>query len=42
MDMLYKYKDAFSLIHEIGTCSNIDVEIDITDKSMTVPCQGRR
>ena len=31
-DMLYKYKDAFSLRDEIGTCSNIEVEIDITDK----------
>ena len=27
------YKDAFSLRDEIGTCSNIEVEIDITDKS---------
>ena len=25
MDMLYKYKDAFSLRDEIGTCSNIEV-----------------
>ena len=33
MDMLYKYKDAFSLRHEIGTCPNTEVEIDITDKS---------
>ena len=33
MDMLYKYKDAFSLRDEIGTCPNIEVEIDITDKS---------
>ena len=31
--MLYKYKDAFSLRDEIGTCPNIEVEIDITDKS---------
>ena len=31
MDMLYKYKDAFSLRDEIGTCLNI--EIDVTDKS---------
>ena len=27
MDMLYKYKEAFSLRVEIGTCSNIEVEI---------------
>ena len=33
MDMLYKYRDAFSLRNEIGTCPNIKVEIDITDKS---------
>ena len=33
MDMSYKYKDIFSLRDEIGTCPNIEVEIDITDKS---------
>ena len=33
MDMLYKYKEAFSLRDEIGTCSNIEVEIEVTDKS---------
>ena len=33
MDMLYKYKDAFSLKDEIGICPNIEVEIDVTDKS---------
>ena len=33
MDMLYKYKDAFSLKDEIGTHPNIEVEIDITGKS---------
>ena len=33
MDMLYKYKEAFSLRDEIGTCPNIEVEIAITDKS---------
>ena len=33
MHMLYKYKEAFSLRDEIGTCPNIEVEIDITDKS---------
>ena len=31
--LLYKYKDAFSLRDEIGTCPNIEVEIDIMDKS---------
>ena len=31
--MLYKYKEVFSLKDDIGTCPNIEVEIDITDKS---------
>ena len=33
IEMLYKYKGAFSLRDEIGTCPNIEVEIDVTDKS---------
>ena len=33
MDMLYKYKEAFSLRDEIGTCPNIEVEIEVKDKS---------
>ena len=33
IEILYKYKDAFSLRDEIGTCPNIEVEIDIMDKS---------
>ena len=33
MEMLYKYKEAFSLREEIGTCPNIEVKIDVTDKS---------
>ena len=32
-ELLYEYKDAFSLRDEIGTCSNIEVEIDVTDKT---------
>ena len=34
-DLLYKYKDAFSLRDEIGLCRNIEIEIeiDVTDKS---------
>ena len=32
-DLLYKHKDAFSLRDEIGLCPNIEIEIDITDKS---------
>ena len=33
MEMLYKYKEAFSLRDETGTCPNIEVEIDVMDKS---------
>ena len=33
MTILYKYKDTFSLRDEMGTCPNIGVEFDITDKS---------
>ena len=33
MNMLYKYKDAFRLRDEIGTCSNIEVGIEVRDKS---------
>ena len=32
MEMLYKCNEAFSLRDEIGTCPNIEVEIDIMDK----------
>ena len=32
-DLLYQYKDAFSLRDKIGLCPNIEIEIDITDKS---------
>ena len=31
--MLYKYKEAFSLRDELGTCPNIEVAIHVTDKS---------
>ena len=33
MDMLYKYKEAFSLRDEIGTCPSIEVESNIMDRS---------
>ena len=33
MNMLFTYKEAFSLRDEIGTCPNIEVDIAITDKS---------
>ena len=32
-DLLYQYKDAFSLRDKIGLCLNIENEIDVTDKS---------
>ena len=32
-DMIDKYKDAFSLRDEIGTCPNIEIDIDITNKT---------
>ena len=31
--LIYKYKDAFSLRDEIGTCPNIEVEIEVTDRN---------
>ena len=34
MDMLYKYKEAFSLRDEIGSCPNREVGIEVTDKSL--------
>ena len=33
MNMLYDYKEAFNFRDVIGTCPNIEVEIDVTDKS---------
>ena len=33
MDMICTYKDTFRLRDEIGTCPNIEVEIDNADKS---------
>ena len=32
-NLIFEYKDAFSLRDEIGTCPNIKVEIDMTDKT---------
>ena len=32
-NLIYEYKDTFSLRDEIGTCPNIKVEIDVTDSS---------
>ena len=33
MEMLYEYKDVFSLRVEIGMCPNIEVNIEVTDSS---------
>ena len=33
MDMLHGYKERFGLRDEIGTCPNIEVEIDLGNKT---------
>ena len=33
MEMLYEYKDVFSLRDEIGMCLSIEVNIEVTDNS---------
>ena len=43
IEMLYKYKEAFSVRDAIGTCRNIEVEIDVTGKSpFSLDIPGRR
>ena len=32
-DMIYKYKDSFSLWDEIRTCPSIEIDIDVMDKT---------
>ena len=32
-NMIYEYREAFSLRDEIGTCPNIEIDIDVTDKT---------
>ena len=32
-DMIYEYRRVFSLRDEIGTCPNIQIYIDVTDKT---------
>ena len=32
-DMIYECREAFSLRDEIGTCPNIEIDIDVTDKT---------
>ena len=34
MDMLYRYKEGFSLRDEIGNCPNIEVQIDVVDNTL--------
>ena len=45
-DMIYKYKEVFSLRDEIGMCPNIEIDIDVTDKMpvlyQTISSQRRR
>ena len=42
-DMIYKFREAFSLRDEIGTCPNIEIDIDVTDKMpfFIIPYQVR-
>ena len=42
-DMIYEYREAFSLRDEIGTCPNIGIDIDVTDKTpfFIRPCHVR-
>ena len=32
-DMIFKYREAFSLRDEIGTCQNIEIDIDVMEKT---------
>ena len=32
-DIIYEYREAFSLRDEIGTCPNIEIDIDVTDRT---------
>ena len=32
-DMIYEYREAFSLRDEIGTCPNIEIDIDVKDRA---------
>ena len=32
-DMIFEYREVFSLRDEIGTCPNIEIDIDVTDKT---------
>ena len=32
-DMIYEYREAFSLRDKIGTCPNIEIDIDVTDRT---------
>ena len=32
-DMIYEYREAFSVRDEIGTCPNIEIDINVTDQN---------
>ena len=32
-DMIYEYREAFSLRDEIGMCLNIEIDIEVTDRT---------
>ena len=38
MEMLYEYRDVFSLRDEISMCPNIEVNIEVTDNSAFFIC----
>ena len=42
-NLIYEYKDTFSLRDMIGTCPSIEVEIGVTDKSLFFirPCHAK-
>ena len=33
-DIIYEYREAFSLRHDIGTCPNIEIDIDVMDQTL--------
>ena len=41
MNMLYRYEEAFILMDEIGTCPNIEVEIDVVGQTRSFKGGGQ-
>ena len=40
--MIYEYREAFSLRDEIGTWPNIEIDIEVTDRTPFLPCKRKR